>query len=327
MSKTPASQNASIPRQSDIVIDPDGTVHFSFLWDELSDCVTALSGKKVEGHEPKDLTASKNPVNTFTRQGLDFLRDLEFPQKDYRSCRLCPKKCGFNRSRGIHPRCGDSSLRVSNYGLTMGDEAPIRGTRGSGAIMLGGCSLSCPSCHNPEMVSGGEKISLSKLLDLCLTLRNEGAHNIQFLSPTVHFPALKLLLKELKKNAFDLPIIFKSSGYELPDEIASFRGLVDIWLPDFKYGPGSSWADRAGVPDYFHQAAQAIQKMIEVAGPLTIGSDDTAKSGVLVRHVMAPLPAAERQSIDDFLKSLPKGVMVSYCRDFVDFEAKNKVKS
>ena len=186
--------------------------------------------------------------------------------------------------------------------------------------MFGGCSLTCPSCHNPEMVAGGKSLSISELVDLCYRLLEQGAHNIQFLSPTVHFPALQVALTALKTADFPLPIVFKSSGYESLPQIQKFAGLVDVWLPDLKYGPNSAWAVRAGVADYFEVATQAILGMYELVGPKCLGPDGLLQRGVLVRHVMAPLPKDERQAIKQFLEDLPEGILVSLCHDFVDLE-------
>jgi putative pyruvate formate lyase activating enzyme len=328
MSKAQPPQSESIPRQTDIVIDPDGKVHISFLWDELADCVDALRGKPRSQSVQSQLSES-TPVKQLQPAApdadfLDFLDSETPPKSEYRSCMLCPKQCGFNRARFSHPRCGGSHLRVSTHGLSHGDEPIIRGVRGSGAIMLGGCSLTCPSCHNPEMVAGGTSVSIRQLVELCYKLRDEGAHNIQLLSPTVHFPNLKIALRALKDFGFSLPIIFKSSGYESTHQISQFKGLVDVWLPDLKYGPNSEWAVKAGVPDYFEITSLAIQKMFEMVGSFVVDDEGNAKSGVLVRHVMAPLPKAERDAISAYLDSLPAGIQTSRCKDFVDLDRKRE---
>jgi putative pyruvate formate lyase activating enzyme len=295
------------PQQSDIVIRPDGTVHISFLWDDIASL--ARAGKELPQKHPA-ASANSHPR----------LPDLEFPQSEYISCRLCPKQCGFNRHHLTHRSCGDSKLRVATYGLTQGDEPAIRGTRGSGAIMLSGCPLHCPSCHNPEMVRQGAETSIQDFIDICFSMRNDGAHNLQILSPTVHFPALRAALEHLKNSGFELPVIFKSSGYERVEELSKFDGLVDIYLPDLKFGTTSAWAARAGVKDYFTVAQAAIAEMIRQAGPLLTGPDGIATRGVLVRHVKAPLPEPEWREIDAFLSSLPPGVGVSVQNNFVSLE-------
>ena len=294
-------------QQSDITISPDGTVHISFLWDDLRD----LAGLPPLEHSEAALSlppwAAPNG-------------ELSLASPEYASCKLCPKACGFNREAKAHPRCGDSLLRVSNVGLTMGDEPVIRGTRGSGAIMLAGCPLKCPSCHNPEKVAHGEAVDGTGFLRLCEGLLQQGAHNIQILSPTVHLPALRVALRALKESGFPLPIVLKSSGFERVEEIEKLAGLVDVYLPDLKFGSCSAWAVRAGVRNYFAVAKDAIEAMIRQAGPFRADGQGLALSGVLVRHVSAPLPETEKAELHAFLAGLEGRAEVSVLDTFVSLE-------
>ncbi|NDD91232.1 radical SAM protein [bacterium] len=239
---------------------------------------------------------------------------------EYRSCQLCPKKCGFNRLEKSHPTCGDSSLRVATFGISHGDEPAIRGTQGSGAIMLSGCPLKCPSCHNPEKVSHGTPTSPEAFLRICKDLYDRGAHNIQILSPTVHLPALRAVLIALRESRFPLSIVLKSSGYESVEQLQRLEGLVDVYLPDFKFGPHSSWSRRAGVRDYFEKASTAVHEMFRQVGGLTLDASGVAKKGVLIRHVRAPLPADEQALIDRFLGTLPAEIGLSIQNNFVTLE-------
>jgi putative pyruvate formate lyase activating enzyme len=293
----------SPPQQSDIVITADGRVFVSFLWDDLSPL--------------------KNPSATpvaATEPAPSGRRAMAFPEDEYRHCKLCPKQCGFDRTRARHKTCGDFRLRVATVGLSLGDEPEVRGERGSGAIMLSGCPLKCPSCHNPEMVADGSEASIGEFCDMVDNLHARGAHNIQILSPTVHFPALRVALTELKATGFPLPIILKSSGYESIGELRKLDGLVDVYLPDFKFGSCSSWGARAGVRDYFDVSRRAIEEMFRQVGALQRNGDGTVYRGVLVRHVRAPLPPHERHEIESFLASLPNGIGVSYSDNFVNLE-------
>jgi putative pyruvate formate lyase activating enzyme len=293
-------------QQSDITISPDGTVHISFLWDDLRDLAGLPPVEKAGGLEAFSWTAPEG--------------ELSLSSPEYASCSLCPKTCGFNREAKAHPRCGDSLLRVSNVGLTMGDEPAIRGTRGSGAIMLAGCPLKCPSCHNPEKVAQGDAVSGPGFLKICEDLLHRGAHNIQILSPTVHLPALRVALRALKDSGFPLPVVLKSSGFERAEEIEKLAGLVDVYLPDLKFGSCSAWAVRAGVRHYFAVAKDAIEAMIRQAGPFCTDSSGLAVSGVLVRHVSAPLPDTEKAELHAFLAGLEGRAAVSVLDTFVSLE-------
>lgn len=293
-------------QQSDITIGPDGSVHISFLWDDLRD----LAGLDPRPAPLQDGPSWRAPYGA-----------LAMESAEYAECRLCPKACGFDRNAKAHPRCGDSLLRVSNSGLTLGDEPAIRGTRGSGAIMLAGCPLKCPSCHNPEMVATGTPTTGEAFLRICEDLLAQGAHNVQILSPTVHLPALRVALAALKLHGFPLPIVLKSSGFESVAELRKLEGLVDIYLPDLKFGSCSAWAVRAGVRSYFAVAKEAIDEMIRQVGPLQMDAAGLATSGVLVRHVEAPLPAGEKAELRAYLAGLSGRASVSFLDTFVNLEA------
>ena len=267
----------------------------SFLWDDLA----FLANRELSSSAPN--ASSYTPTSAMV------------PQEEYARCQMCPKKCGVNRVLHAHPTCGDYQLRVASAGLSFGDEPEIRG---SGVIMLSGCPLRCPSCHNPEMVASGAPTTIKELEQIILGLANQGARNIQFLSPTVHFPALRVALKRLKAAGFPLPIVLKSSGYETVGELRKLRGLVDIYLPDLKFGGCSSWGARAGVKDYFAIAKLAVAEMILQVGALKFDECGRATRGVLVRHVLAPLPFEERAEILAFLRALPPGVGTSVLDTF-----------
>ncbi len=284
-----------IPQQSDVIIHPDGSISFSFLWKDEPD--------SVEYKRTSD-------IPLFLDSNLD----------EYAQCEMCPKKCQFNRLDGVHPRCGDHELRVSTWGVTMGDEASIRGTHGSGAIMLAGCPLSCPSCHNPEMVQDGFIVTDREFIEICYQLESKKVHNIQILSPTVHMGRLIPILQYLRKREFKTPILFKSSGIESLEYLKKLRGLVDIYLPDFKYGPCSSFGLRAGFSDYFELAQENILEMIDQVGRPRFTNDGHMISGVLIRHVMAPISEIERRAIFQFFDYLKSSCSISIMDNFVSLE-------
>ena len=301
----------SLPQQSDIIIEPGGKIHISFLWEDLRDIPNLINDIEVATQLTHTLSSGWNPTQFKIEESV---------LSEYESCELCPKKCGFNRLNKRHPTCGDFNLRVATYGMSVGDEPEIRGTRGSGAIMLSGCPLKCPSCHNPEKVADGAVVSGDDFIGICKTLYEQGAHNIQILSPTVHLPALRATLRFLKSNGFPIPIIFKSSGYESVEQLKTLEGLVDVYLPDFKFGQCSQWGQRAGVKNYFDKAVEATQEMYRQVGALIVNEENLAIKGVLVRHVGAPLPLEEKTQIRSFLNQLPEGVRVSYQDNFVLLE-------
>lgn len=300
MKKTQQTQR-SVPKQSDIVIHPDGQVSVSFLWDDYGNVETKRKNQIFDLPKISDFTEIETRAH-------------------YSRCQMCPKECGFNRVKAPHPRCGDEKIRLGTWGKTFGDEPEIVGKGGSGAILFSHCPLSCPSCHNPEMVSKGHEASLDDVIEICYTLHGEGAENIQFLSPTVHMPKLEFILRVLKENEFPLPIVFKSSGSENINYLKKMNGLIDVYLPDFKYGLNSRFAIRAGSPNYFFEAQETLKEMITQVGVPQLNSNGVLAKGVLVRHVMAPLPVEERKSILTFLGNYKDQCLLSITDNFVNLE-------
>lgn len=285
-------------QQSDIIIGPNGEVHVSFLWRDLFS-EPSPNHRRLPAWQRPHIAESDPP--------------------EYQACKMCPKQCRFNRKARSHPSCGDDRLRVSNVGISMGDEELIRGRNGSGCIMLSGCPLRCPSCHNPEKVADGEIVTGDDFLKLCENLLADGAENIQILSPTVHGPRLRNALRALRDSNFPLPVVLKSSGYESVEEIERYEGLVDVWLPDLKFGPCSKRGRKSGAADYFEVAQQAIGTMLGQVGPAQI-EDGLIKRGVLVRQVKTQLPNDEQEGLTRFLRSLPAEVIVDSTTSWIDFD-------
>lgn len=334
--KKQLQKTRSIPKQSDITISPTGKVSISFMWNDIkssdheqSNCPSEETPQNIKSNLTKDLDPNHHQLKTLK---IDFLNSIN----EYKSCKMCPKECGFDRMTKTHPQCGGQDLIVGTWGLSVGDEPEISGVNGSGTILFSHCSLKCPSCHNPEMVSQGYKVNFEDVIDICYTLKEWGAENIQFLSPTVHIAKLIPILKYLKLNNFNLPIVLKSSGVENLNYLKKLEGLVDIYLPDFKYGPNSEFAKRSGFKNYFEIAKENILEMLRQTGEPKyktsslklslnlVGSatteTKTLKSGVLVRHVKAPIPESERSHIIEFFNTLDNKAIISITDNFVNLE-------
>lgn len=184
---------------------------------------------------------------------------------------------------------------------------------------MSGCPLTCPSCINPEKVQqGGTETSIEEFLLMCESLYHRGASNIQILSPTVHLPKLITALRILKHQNFPLPLIFKSSGYEKVSELKKFEGLVDIYLPDFKFSSSCFWKSQAGVNDYHEVFIKCLQEMFRQVGPAKKNELGLLTRGVLIRHVNNPyLEESEKKEMLSFLQNLSQGIQVSYLDNFV----------
>lgn len=293
-----------VPFQTDIVIDEDGNIAVSLLGKDI--CHLAdVSLNVIYERSSLSIDMEKN------------LEDVSFDM-DYISCRLCPHLCGFDRTKNVHPRCGDHKFRVASYGVSYGDEPCISQGGGSGVILMSGCPLTCPSCINYEKVQDcGIEIKIGDFIEMAEDLYNKGANNLQILSPTVHLPYLRESLKILKENKFPIPIIFKSSGYELDEQISKFDGLIDIYLPDYKSNFCLKLEKRSNSKNYHAYFSSALTEMYRQVGDVVYDGAILSR-GVLVRHVKNPSFSREEQlSLLDYLESLPKGIVVSVLDNFL----------
>ena len=216
----------------------------------------------------------------------------------YKNCRLCPRNCGVNRVYGGEKArmgfCGETyQPRVGYVGPHFGEEPPITGKRGSGAVFFSGCSLKCSFCQNHQISHQGlgRVMSLEKLLEkVKIMIRRERVHNINFVTPDHFFPHVFGLVTLLKKEGHDLPIIYNLSGYQSVESIKSAADFVSIYLPDFKYSDSSLAGKLSKCPDYPGVALDAIAEMIRQKGFLDqdLEPSGTAHKGVLVRHLILP---------------------------------------
>jgi len=235
----------------------------------------------------------------------------------YRKCNICPRNCRKNRFKE-EGYCGEKAyLRVAYVGPHFGEEPPIAGKNGSGTVFLAGCSLKCSFCQNWQISHSGigERISVKKLAErLYQLIEEKKVHNINFVTPDHFIPHLILLIEMIKKR-YQIPIVFNVSGYQDVDLLKEIREYVDIYLPDFKYSDKRLAARLSSCPDYPKIALDAISEMIRQKG--FVETSSVAKRGVLVRHLI--LPGQIKNSIDalsmlfiEFGKELPISLMSQY---------------
>lgn len=313
MKKMNQSSRIKIPTfQSDIVIDEDGEISISFMGHELLHL--------IDNRVLKQSTLREWKLPPFADS--DFISELQNIKHEYSKCTMCPKQCNFDRVKSSHLNCGDWQLRVSNIGISFGDEAEIANGGGSGVILMGGCPLTCPSCINPEKVRSDDNVvTIQEFLLLVEKLYFKGANNIQILSPTVHLPHLRLILTLLKKHSFPLPIILKSSGYESPEELSQLKGLVDIYIPDYKFSTSDFWKKQSGASDYQEVFQQCLKEMYQQVGKIIKSNENIIQRGVIIRHVKNPyLTEAENLFIQHFLSEQPEDIFISILDNFVVLE-------
>lgn len=210
----------------------------------------------------------------------------------YENCLLCPRKCGINRSTGQTGVCGVSSeIKVARAALHYWEEPCISGKRGSGAVFFSGCSLHCVFCQNREISDGkeGKVISKERLSDIFIELADKGANNINLVTPGQYIPDIVWAVNDAKSRGMKLPIIYNTSGYENVTELKLLEGIVDVYLPDFKYMDSTLSARYSRAKDYPSVAKQALSEMVRQQ-PEVVIDDATGliQKGVIVRQLLLP---------------------------------------
>lgn len=210
----------------------------------------------------------------------------------YENCLLCPRKCGINRSTRQTGVCGVSSeIKVARAALHYWEEPCISGKRGSGAVFFSGCSLHCVFCQNREISDGkeGKVISKERLSDIFMELAGKGANNINLVTPGQYIPDIVWAVNDAKSRGMKLPIIYNTSGYENVTELKLLEGIVDVYLPDFKYMDSALSARYSRAKDYPSVAKQALSEMVRQQPDVVI--DDATgliQKGVIVRQLLLP---------------------------------------
>lgn len=210
----------------------------------------------------------------------------------YENCLLCPRKCGINRGIGQTGVCGVSSeIKVARAALHYWEEPCISGKRGSGAVFFSGCSLHCVFCQNRAISDGkeGKVISKERLSDIFIELADKGANNINLVTPGQYIPDIVWAVNDAKSRGMKLPIIYNTSGYENVTELKLLEGIVDVYLPDFKYMDNMLSARYSRAKDYPSVVKQALSEMVRQQPDVVI--DDATgliQKGVIVRQLLLP---------------------------------------
>ncbi len=210
----------------------------------------------------------------------------------FRSCRLCPRECGANRLKGETGVCSSTSrLKVASFGPHFGEERPLVGSGGSGTIFFSNCNLLCCFCQNWEINHRGDGsyITHDDLADMMLSLQRRGCHNINLVTPTHVVPHAVRALRLAIRRGLLIPIVYNNGGYDSLEVIRKLDGIVDIYLPDFKYQDGALAAKYStGASDYPEVAAAVIKEMHRQVGELQMDTRGVARRGLIIRHLVMP---------------------------------------
>lgn len=237
----------------------------------------------------------------------EFQNRIAIANKILESCKSCPRDCKVNRTIGELGTCqsGNNPI-VSSYTLHFGEEPVLSGKNGAGNIFFGNCNLRCDYCQNylisqrPQLEKVNE-VSIEKLSDIMIELQNKNSHNIGLVSPT-HFavPILNSIYLAINKG-LTLPIIYNTNGYDSVEILKLYKDVIDIYLPDFKYGNNQNGRRYSKIPDYFDKCKLAIKEMYEQVGSEIIFKNNVAVRGLIIRHLVLPNGLAETEEILKFI--------------------------
>ena len=224
--------------------------------------------------------------------------------KHYEKCNLCHRTCGVNRST-TKGYCGvGSSMLVSRAALHYWEEPIISGTNGSGTVFFSGCSLGCVFCQNRRISRGGvgKELTPDNLCEIMLRLQNEGAHNINFVTPTHFAPSIAKSIDIARGKGLTIPTVYNTGSFDTVQTLKMLDGRIDIYLPDFKFYRAETAKKLANAPSYPDLAREAIAEMVRQR-PTPIIEDGIMKSGVIVRILLLPSHLAEAKLAVKYLYS------------------------
>ena len=226
----------------------------------------------------------------------------------FNNCTLCPRRCGADRTSGRTGFCCMPDYPLVNLiKLHYGEEPVISGTNGSGTVFFEGCSLGCVFCQNYSISRGptgrGMKMDSRSLSDAYLRLQDEGACNINLVTPLHFAPAVADSVALAKTSGLKIPVAINCSGYDLVSTLKLFDGLIDIYMPDMKYFSSKLSSEYSHAQDYFSVCAGAIDEMVRQTGDIILGADGLLKKGVIVRHLILPGALFDSKHIIDYLTS------------------------
>ncbi|MGD8784098.1 MAG: radical SAM protein [Thioalkalispiraceae bacterium] len=220
-------------------------------------------------------------------------------------CDLCARYCHVNRFttiKGAVCRTGERAV-VNSYGAHHGEEHPLRGVRGSGTIFFSWCSLRCVFCQNWEISQKGlgHEVEPEQLANMMLQLQAQGCHNINFVTPSHVVAQIIAAVDIAAQQGLTLPLVYNTGGYDSPEALALLDGIIDIYMPDMKYGDAKLARRFSKVKDYVEVNFAAVKQMYRQVGDLQLDEQGIAQRGLLIRHLVLPGHIAGTEKVLAFI--------------------------
>jgi len=243
---------------------------------------------------------------------------VKLSYKHLENCDVCPLECGVNRLKGEIGICKTGEYpRVSSYFPHHGEEDPISGNRGSGTIFFSRCNLRCIYCQNADISqrSAGSEVHPEELAKMMLELQSAGCHNINFVSPSHIVPQILAGVHLAAQSGLKIPLVYNTGGYDSIAMLSLLDGVMDIYMPDIKYGDELTAWKYSRVKNYHAVNQRAILEMQRQVGDLKLDEQGIAYRGLLVRHLVLPNGLAGSETI---LKFLAEKVSKQICLNIMD---------
>lgn len=248
-------------------------------------------------------------------------------------CNICPRNCNIDRSEKIGYCAMTDTVKISRAALHMWEEPCISGEKGSGTVFFSGCNMKCVFCQNKDISTDGfgKEITIGRLAEIFLELQDKGALNINLVTPTHYTLQIIDAVKIARAKGLKLPIVYNTSSYEKVETIKLLEGIVDIWLPDFKYMDNTAAQRYSKAPDYVENAKATIAEMVRQQPECAFNEDGIIQKGVIVRHLVLPGQTQRAKDAIQYLydcygDSIFISIMSQYtpCTDLGDYPEINR---
>ncbi len=241
-------------------------------------------------------------LETYRRGDLE--KKIAVAYEILNQCTLCPHRCLVDRHHGELGLCRTGDLPiVASYGPHFGEEDPLVGRRGSGTIFFTHCNLYCIFCQNWDISHGGEgeEISIADLAAIMVFLQKKGCHNINFVTPSHQVYQILAALPKAIEGGLNVPLVYNTGGYDAVETLQLLDGVIDIYMPDFKFWDPKVAAELTIARDYPEVARAAVKEMHRQVGDLVLDDEGIARRGLLVRHLVLPDNLAGTREVMEFL--------------------------
>lgn len=246
-------------------------------------------------------------------------------------CMVCPRKCGIDRTKGLVGFCRAPYLpKVALVSQHDWEEPPISGTKGSGTVFFSHCNLGCVFCQNHDISQDGfgQEISIERLAEIFLEQQERGFHNVNLVSAVQFIPQVAKALNIAKKNGLIIPVVYNSNGYESIEGLKMLEGLVDVYLPDFKYWEDTLGEEYSKCPHYRETAASAILEMRRQVGADVLDENGLMQKGIILRHLVLPGQYKDSCKVLDWIREhLGEDTFVSLMSQYTPMHRAKEIKA